>query len=81
MYCGEQFSDRELTVDHVQPRAKHGDMSVGNLVTACSPCNVRKGSAPAWRYLESRPVEREHFLRCALHIWPRHRQAVIEAGE
>src|ERR1051326_814482 len=80
VYCGQLFPDHELTLDHVQPRAKHGDRSAGNLVTACGPCNVRKGTSPAWKYLRERPVERSNFLRYAVHIWPRHRQAVIEAA-
>lgn len=38
-YCG---STRSLTIDHVIPRSKGGDDSWGNLVVACSSCNVKK---------------------------------------
>ena len=40
-YCG---SKNDLTFDHVVPRAAGGITSWGNVVAACSPCNLRKGS-------------------------------------
>jgi len=40
-YCG---SKGDLTFDHVVPRAAGGITSWGNVVAACSPCNLRKGS-------------------------------------
>ena len=40
-YCG---SKKDLTIDHVTPRSKGGDDTWTNLVTACSSCNVKKGS-------------------------------------
>jgi len=40
-YCGSRTS--RLTVDHVLPRHRGGEHSWGNLVTACSACNLRKG--------------------------------------
>lgn len=43
-YCGKQESPRELTLDHVLPRHQLGINSWTNLVTACAPCNLRKGS-------------------------------------
>jgi 5-methylcytosine-specific restriction endonuclease McrA len=44
-YCGRSsYSDNvELHVDHVLPRCKDGDDVAGNLITACSNCNVEKG--------------------------------------
>ena len=41
-YCG---SRDELTFDHVIPRAKGGQTTWENVVAACSPCNLKKGSA------------------------------------
>ena len=41
-YCG---SREELTFDHVIPRARGGQTTWENVVAACSPCNLRKGSA------------------------------------
>ena len=40
-YCGARA---ELTFDHVVPRAAGGVTSWRNVVAACSPCNLRKGS-------------------------------------
>ncbi|TNF18929.1 MAG: HNH endonuclease [Rhodobacteraceae bacterium] len=40
-YCGNR---RELTFDHVVPRASGGVTSWQNVVAACAPCNLRKGS-------------------------------------
>ncbi|EDM32367.1 HNH endonuclease family protein [Roseovarius sp. TM1035] len=40
-YCG---SKGDLTFDHVVPRASGGVTSWENVVAACSPCNLRKGS-------------------------------------
>jgi len=42
-YCGGRFSARELTLDHVIPRAQGGETSWTNVVAACTPCNRRKG--------------------------------------
>ena len=40
-YCGNRA---ELTFDHVIPRASGGTTRWDNVVAACSPCNLRKGS-------------------------------------
>ena len=40
VYCG---SPKNLTLDHVIPRSKGGKTTWSNLVTACQPCNTRKG--------------------------------------
>ena len=40
-YCGVEGV--RLTVDHVLPRARGGPSSWDNAVTACAPCNLRKG--------------------------------------
>lgn len=61
-----------LTVDHVQPRMRGGDRSGGNLVTACAPCNARKGGLSLAAFLRDDAVAREHFQRqAAPHVWPR----------
>jgi 5-methylcytosine-specific restriction endonuclease McrA len=40
-YCGKQTKD--LTLDHVVPRHRGGPHRWENLVSACKPCNHRKG--------------------------------------
>jgi 5-methylcytosine-specific restriction endonuclease McrA len=42
-YCRERFPARELTCDHVKPRSQGGSTSWENMVTACGPCNRKKG--------------------------------------
>ena len=39
-YCG---SGNDLTFDHVVPRAQGGRTTWENVVTACAPCNLKKG--------------------------------------
>lgn len=43
-YCARSFHAHELTFDHVVPRASGGRTTWENVVAACSPCNLRKGS-------------------------------------
>ena len=43
-YCGTQPGKNNLTVDHVIPRSKGGLTLWENVVTACGPCNQRKGN-------------------------------------
>lgn len=40
-YCGLQT--RDLTIDHIMPKSRGGGHSWENLVSACRPCNHRKG--------------------------------------
>ena len=43
-YCGNQFSNNDLTIDHVIPKSAGGRLNWENSVTACGPCNVKKGN-------------------------------------
>lgn len=42
-YCRQTFSKLQLTLDHVIPIVQGGQTSWENIVTACKPCNQRKG--------------------------------------
>jgi 5-methylcytosine-specific restriction endonuclease McrA len=44
-YCGEVFASSALTFEHVVPRSKGGQTTWSNIVTACVPCNTRKGNS------------------------------------
>jgi 5-methylcytosine-specific restriction endonuclease McrA len=61
-YCG---NGEDLTFDHLVPRSKGGLTTWENVVTACSPCNLRKGDrlpadAELWpRQLPFRPTVHE----------------------
>lgn len=41
-YCAETFATKDLTVDHVLPRAAGGKTSWTNCVAACLDCNAKK---------------------------------------
>lgn len=43
-YCGAQPGKANLTIDHVLPRSRGGETRWDNVVTACAPCNRRKGN-------------------------------------
>jgi len=65
-YCGK--SDIMLTVDHIMPKAKGGEDSWENLVTACVECNNRKGDRTpedAHMKLHRKPMKPNHvsFIR------------------
>ena len=42
-YCGGAFATEILTFDHIIPRSRGGRTVWDNVVTACEPCNLRKG--------------------------------------
>jgi len=43
-YCGRVFAQRDLNLDHVVPLSRGGRSTWTNVVTACVPCNSRKGN-------------------------------------
>ena len=56
-YCGGTYRTEDLTFDHVIPRCKGGRTTWENVVTACAPCNLRKGhSLP--REVKMHPLRR-----------------------
>ena len=44
LYCGEAFSQSELTRDHIIPISRGGRDSWENVVSACCRCNNHKGN-------------------------------------
>ena len=42
-YCGAE--DKDMTIDHIIPVSKAPEMAIdiNNMVTACKPCNSKKG--------------------------------------
>jgi 5-methylcytosine-specific restriction endonuclease McrA len=43
-YCGTVHSKHSLTIDHIHPSSKGGQSEWLNCVSACKPCNHKKGS-------------------------------------
>ncbi|WP_310497281.1 HNH endonuclease [Sandarakinorhabdus sp.] len=57
-YCGH--TGGELTFDHVIPRAYGGRTTWENVITACAPCNLKKGGrtpAEAHMGMRQRPFQ------------------------
>lgn len=48
-YCGEEFSPKNLTVEHLVPRAHGGPNHVSNKVLACETCNKRADHLSAYQ--------------------------------
>lgn len=43
-YCNSSFPRKSLTMDHVRPLSLGGKTNWENIVSACGPCNTRKGN-------------------------------------
>lgn len=43
LYCGQSFTDGNLTIDHVLPQCQGGETTFKNCVAACKSCNGFKG--------------------------------------
>jgi hypothetical protein len=52
-YCGRSAPDVVLHVEHKHPVSRGGKNDIGNLVTACSACNLGKGARVLRRPAES----------------------------
>jgi 5-methylcytosine-specific restriction endonuclease McrA len=50
-YCGDTFTGKDLTLDHVIPKSRGGGSGWDNIVASCGPCNTRKGSHTHFRPL------------------------------
>jgi len=63
VYCGTK--SRTLTIDHIIPRERGGPDTWDNLVTACSPCNLKKSNRTpeeAGMVLRKRPIKPNRIL-------------------
>jgi 5-methylcytosine-specific restriction endonuclease McrA len=70
-YCGGK--EAELTLDHVIPKSRGGEESWENLVTACKPCNSKKGNrtpAEAGMTLLKKPSRPSHITLMRQHYLP-----------
>jgi len=69
-YCGEEFASRDLTFDHVVPRARGGETRWDNVLAACEPCNTRKGSRSDVQPLRAPRQPSPHELMAAKRCYP-----------
>lgn len=44
-YCGSTPDEKELHIDHINPKSLGGTDDAKNLVTACSDCNIGKSAS------------------------------------
>lgn len=65
-YCGKKFRSNDLTFDHVVPRSKGGKTCYTNIVSACVPCNAKKGSDTFMAPLKDPIVPSPYALTSAL---------------
>lgn len=73
-YCGavgssiwdDMSEGAVLHVDHIWPLALGGENHMGNLTTACEPCNIGKGATP----LEAAPIVTATWLDNQLEYGP-----------
>jgi 5-methylcytosine-specific restriction endonuclease McrA len=49
VYCG---CNHNLTLDHITPKFSGGTYTADNLVTACRPCNQKKGTTHVSLFME-----------------------------
>lgn len=74
LYCGRGFSRPQLTRDHVKPISRGGRDIWENVVSACFPCNSRKGGRTPQQAgmpllaVPYRPSWIEHLLLCNRNI-------------
>jgi 5-methylcytosine-specific restriction endonuclease McrA len=59
-FCNNQFTQSQLTLDHVTPISKGGKTSWENIVAACGPCNSRKGNKTNIKPLRE-PYQPDYF--------------------
>lgn len=72
LYCGERFSSRDLSRDHVTPLSRGGADSWSNVVTACKRCNNHKAG---------RTPEQAGIALLAVPFVPTHAEYVYLQGK
>jgi 5-methylcytosine-specific restriction endonuclease McrA len=65
VYCGTGLDLADATLDHVIPLSRGGSHEPGNLVTACQPCNQRKGALLPTEFFARYPMAGLNFMRFA----------------
>lgn len=64
-YCNKEVSRDTYTFDHIIPKSKGGQTNWTNIVTACQPCNTKKGNrtpVEAGMRLTNTPVQPTYLL-------------------
>jgi len=70
-YCGKRYPTSELSLDHIIPKSMGGKSDWGNMVCACTKCNVKKGGKTprqAGLTLIQKPVKPKHNPLVHIHL-------------
>ena len=75
-YCGSQ---NPLHWEHLIPKSRGGPDTIDNLVLACAPCNLQKGSLNPIDWYFKRGMRRQDIPRlvmgkCLKLVWEEHRR-------
>jgi 5-methylcytosine-specific restriction endonuclease McrA len=65
VYCATCLDLDSATLDHVYPVSKGGPHVLGNLVSACGPCNRLKGDMLPFEFFARYPWAGANFVRYA----------------
>jgi 5-methylcytosine-specific restriction endonuclease McrA len=65
VYCATCLDLDSATLDHVYPISKGGPHVLGNLVSACAPCNRMKGDMLPFEFFARYPQAGANFVRYA----------------
>lgn len=68
-YCG---SRRQLTLDHVIPRAKGGQDTLNNIITCCQKCNGQKGDRDVVEFCQEMGCEVPRPPGLTIFPWMKH---------
>lgn len=58
-YCGKEFFDKKVTIDHRYPQYTGGPTITNNLIPACYECNHRKSNMTEEQYYKFLALENE----------------------
>ncbi|MBL0938304.1 MAG: HNH endonuclease [Gemmatimonadaceae bacterium] len=68
VYCATRLDQHTATLDHVIPLARGGAHDIGNLVSACAPCNRLKGDLLPFEFFARHPWAGANFVRYARNV-------------
>lgn len=72
MYCGEHFTSRDLSRDHIRPLSQGGKDEWNNVITSCKRCNNHKAG---------RTPEQANMQLLAVPFTPTHAEYVYLQGK
>lgn len=60
--CGEKFSIKRMSIEHILPKSKHGAHDSFNITMTCKLCNNRKSSMHPYKNYKGKKLEAPHLL-------------------